>query len=63
MKTIETNKITSFDNKYLITVIQLWNEYDSTSVLVAYSELKRRKCDIPKNIHEEIMDFFVKNIF
>ena len=61
MKTIQTKNITAFDEKYLITVIQLWNEYDTISVLVAYSELKRRKCDIPNHIHAEIIDFFKKN--
>jgi hypothetical protein len=60
MKTIQTKNIIAFDEKYLISVIQLWNEYDTMSVLVAYSELKRRKCDIPIHILEEMIDFFVK---
>ncbi len=61
MKTIQTEKITTFRDKYLITVIQLWNDYDAISVLVAYSELKKRKCNIPNHIEIEIIDFCKRN--
>ena len=60
MKKIKTDTILLSD-KYLITVIHLWREYDSISVLVAYSELKRRKYNIPDYIDLELAEFLKKN--
>ena len=60
LKTIKTTKITTYSDNYLISVIHLWNEYDTISVLIAYSELKRRNYSIPEYTSFEIIEFCKK---
>ena len=56
---IDTNIEVS--DKYLITVIELWQQYDVNSVLIAYSELKRRNTTIPDEIFKELNKFCKTN--
>lgn len=57
MEKIHLDTIIEVSDKYLITIIQKWQQYDVNSVLIAYSELKRRNASIPDEIFNELIQF------
>jgi hypothetical protein len=57
MAKIHIDTIIEVSDGYLIMVIELWRQYDVNSVLIAYSELKRRKSAIPDEIFSELNKF------
>ncbi len=58
MKKFHLDTITEVSDKYLIIVIKEWQQYDINSVLIAYSELKRRNITISDEIFKELIKFF-----
>lgn len=61
MAKIHIDTVIEVSDKYLIMVIELWRQYDVNSVLVAYSELKRRNIIIPDEIFKELNTFCKTN--
>lgn len=61
MAKIHIDTVIEVSDKYLIMVIELWQQYDVNSVLVAYSELKRRDTTIPDEIFKELNKFCETN--
>lgn len=57
MEKIHLDTIIEASDKYLITIIQKWQQFDVNSVLIAYSELKRRNASIPDEIFNELIKF------
>lgn len=57
MEKIHLDTIIEVSDKYLITIIQKWQQFDVNSVLIAYSELKRRNASIPDEIFNELIKF------
>lgn len=61
MEKIHLDTIIEVSDKYLITIIQKWQQFDVNSVLIAYSELKRRNASIPDEIFNELNKFCKTN--
>lgn len=61
MEKIHLDTIIEASDKYLITIIQKWQQFDVNSVLIAYSELKRRNASIPDEIFNELNKFCKTN--
>lgn len=61
MAKIPVNKVVAVSDNYLIMVIKLWQQFDINSVLIAYSELKRRDTIIPDEIFKELGKFCKTN--
>lgn len=61
MAKIHIDTVIEVSDKYLIMVIELWQQYDVNSVLVAYSELKLRNTPIPDEIFRELNKFCETN--
>ena len=61
MEKIHLDTIIEISEKHLITIIQKWEQYDVNSVLIAYSELKRRNASIPDEIFNELNKFCKTN--
>jgi hypothetical protein len=61
MKIINIKEILKFDKLALTAVIDYWIDYDITSVILAYAELKRRNFDFDDKLRKKLTEFCDKN--
>lgn len=54
-------EIVGMDSPALTAVIDYWKDYDTSSPLLAYAELKRRNYSLDKKLLKRIEEFLVKN--
>ena len=61
MKTRNLKEISRMDSQALTSVLDYWKDYEPTSVLLAYGELKRRDYSIPESLSKKQNQFCEKN--
>jgi hypothetical protein len=61
MKKGSLKEITKTDTPALTSIIDYWNNYDATTVLLAYAELKRRNYFLNNKLLERINEFCAKH--
>lgn len=63
MKNLTLERISKMDSPELSTVIEYWKDYNYKSVLLAYSELKKRDYNIPERLLKKQNEFCAKNSY
>lgn len=62
LKTIENESLEKISSLDLSYVIFFWREYQTNSVLIAYSELIKRDYPISGNFFDKMMEFRKTNL-